>query len=127
MNLRSHGTPLAIVRLPSSQSIPPWATSSSFFSVTRTPFEVSIVCPESCVPADVRTECGWVSIEVEGPLDFGASGVLSSLCAPLADAGISIFAISTFDTDYLLVKLNKLELAEEVLRAAGHVVSRSLP
>jgi hypothetical protein len=72
------------------------------------------------VPADVRCEPGWRALAVKGPLDFGLTGILASIAAPLAEAGISIFAISTFDTDYVLVKAERLDDAVEALRRAGH-------
>lgn len=90
-------------------------------SVTRTNHEVSIVCEEMRVPPDVRAVGAWRVVEVEGPLDFTLVGVLTSLAHPLADAGVSIFAISTFDTDYLLVREAQLAAARRALTDAGHV------
>lgn len=106
---------LAIVRLDVSCDIPLWATSQNFFSITKTHEELSIVCPENCVPPDVKVEKGWGCFKVEGPLDFGLTGILSSLTKPLAQAQISIFALSTFDTDYIMVKKENLEKAKTVL------------
>jgi hypothetical protein len=97
---------------------------TSFYSVTRTPSEVSVVCDEDAAPAGdhVRIETDWRALEVAGPLDFGMVGVMASLTAPLADVDVSVFVISTYDTDYVLVHAAALERAIEALRAAGHAV-----
>ena len=108
---------LAICRMASDQPIPAWAYKDAFFTISRTPDELSIVCSENSVPAGVKAEKGWRSFKVEGPLDFSLTGVLAALARPLADAKISIFAISTFDTDYILVKQEYLEQATKVLSA----------
>ncbi|MBS0652450.1 MAG: ACT domain-containing protein [Verrucomicrobia bacterium] len=107
---------LAVVRLDASSAIPLWATEGKgFFSITKTDDELSVVCSEDNVPQDVKVEKGWKCLKVEGPLDFGLTGILSSLAQPLAEAKISIFAISTFDTDYVMVKKENLQKAIEVL------------
>src|SRR5689334_16436306 len=107
---------LAVVRLNTSSNIPPWAVEKGdFFSITKTSDELSIVCSEDKVPQDVKVEKGWRCLKVEGPLDFGLTGILSSLAQPLAEAKISIFAISTFDTDYIMVKNENLQKAVAVL------------
>jgi uncharacterized protein len=113
---------LAICRLAADAPIPSWVTRRDFFSITWTRDELSIVCAQRDVPADARCERDWRALRVEGPLDFALTGVLASLAAPLADAGIGIFAISTFDTDYLLVKETNLQHATAVLSQAGHQV-----
>ncbi|SPE28283.1 conserved hypothetical protein [Candidatus Sulfopaludibacter sp. SbA3] len=115
-----HAERMAICRLAGGEPVP-WACGG-FYSVTRAARELSIVCVEAGVPAGVRCDRPWRLLEVEGPLDFGLTGVLASLAAPLAEAGVSIFAISTFDTDYLLVKEESLQKAVEALQAAGHKV-----
>lgn len=107
---------LAIVRLNTSSNIPFWAVEGKdFFSITKTKDELSIVCLEDKVPQDVKVEKGWRCLKVEGPLDFGLTGILSSLAQPLAEAQISIFAISTFDTDYIMIKKENLQRAIAVL------------
>ncbi len=88
--------------------------------MTYTTDELSIVCPGSSVPADVRCEKGWVAIKVRGPLDFSLTGILAALASPLAADGIPIFALSTFDTDYVLVKEQDLLRAKKALERAGH-------
>src|SRR6476659_2514424 len=92
----------AVCRLAPGTAIPSWATNGPFASITRTADELSIVCPESSVPDGVQHESDWSCIKIEGPLDFALTGILVSVAAPLAHVGISIFAISTYDTDYLM-------------------------
>jgi hypothetical protein len=99
--------------------VPAWAEGGAFFSATRTRDELSVVCEEAAVPDGVKAEKGWAALRLHGPIPFGTTGVLSSLTAPLAEAGISVFAISTFDTDYLLVKAVSLSGAVAALRKAG--------
>lgn len=111
----------AVCRLEPDAPLPAWA-AAIFFSITRTPDELSIVCPQAAVPNHVRAEAGWRLLKVEGPLDFALTGVLASLANPLAAAHISLFAVSTFNTDYLLVKAESLAQAVRVLRQAGHRV-----
>jgi len=112
---------LAVVRLGPQDDLPDWAHgSSAFFSLTRTAAEVSIVCAAARVPEEIRAERGWALFELQGPIPFGETGVLASFIAPLAAAGISVFALSTFDTDYVLVKAERLAEALAVLNQAGH-------
>jgi hypothetical protein len=115
---------LAICRLAPSAAVPQWATGGGFLSITRTEEELSLVCAESAVPHDAKCERGWRAFKVEGPLDFALTGVLASIAAPLAAARVSIFAVSTFDTDYVLVKEDALDEAVRALTAAGHTVYR---
>jgi hypothetical protein len=112
---------LAICRLGPTDIVPSWA-AGEFVSVTRTESELSIVCAEESAPADVTSNRGWRALRVEGVLDFALTGVLASLAQPLAEAAVSIFAVSTFDTDYVLVKEADLMRATEALSAAGHGV-----
>lgn len=113
---------LAVCRLSPHLEIPAWAAEAPFFSVTRTPNELSIVCPESFVRADTVCEKGWRALGLVGPLDFSLIGILAAITKPLAEADISVFAISTYDTDYLLVREDALERAISTLRRAGHEV-----
>jgi hypothetical protein len=110
--------------LPPGESIPIWASSGEFFSVTQTEDELSVVCDEDLVPDGFPCEPGWRCLKVHGPLEFSMVGVLASLTGPLAEAGISIFAISTYDTDYLLMKGADLELAIAMLSQHGHRILR---
>ncbi len=112
---------LAVCRLGASESIPSWATEGGFFCVARVPDELSIVISEELVPKNVRCETGWVALQLEGPFPFSMTGVLASFLQPLGEAQISIFAISTFDTDYVLIKRGQLEQARAALAAAGHL------
>ncbi len=116
---------LAICRLEPSAEIPTWVLSQSFYTLSRTAEEISVVCPEAAVPDGITCERGWRGLKVAGPLDFSLTGVLAAIAAPLAQAKISIFALSTFDTDYVLVKTEKLELAITALEGAGHKVYRT--
>lgn len=110
----------SICRLEPEADIPPWALAGDFFSITRTKDELSLVCSQEVVPAGVQSETGWRCIMVKGPLGFSITGLLASLATSLAEVGISIFAISTFDTDYLLVKAENLKRAVVKLKEAGH-------
>ncbi len=122
LHLRLLSGNLAVSRLDPQAEIPSWAVASLPFSVTRTQEELSIICPESCVPAGIVCERGWRILQFEGPFDFGAVGVLASVADPLAAAGISILALATYDTDYVLVREALIERAVTVLRTHGHTV-----
>ena len=112
----------AVCRLDKNAPVPDWATQGLFSSITRTARELSVVCPDARVPAGVKKESGWKVLMLEGPLDFSLTGVLASLTGPLARESVSVFALSTYDTDYLLVKQEQLEKAIQVLRAEGYDV-----
>ncbi len=114
----------SICRLPPGQSVPAWAGSTIFSSITRTKDELSIVCPTAQVPAETEAEHGWRLIGFAGPFDFASVGVLASVTEPLARVGISVLAIGTFETDYVLVKTGRLDLAIRTLETAGHLVRR---
>jgi len=115
---------LSVCRLPAGAAAPPWLEDEPFASVTRTPHETSVVCRAAVVPEGVRAEPGWRALRVAGPLDFALTGILLALVAPLAAAGVAVFALSTFDTDYLLVREAALDEALEALMAAGHRIAR---
>lgn len=113
--------PFALCRLPPDQEVPSWALRDrGFLSITYTAEELSVACPSASVPSYVQSDRGWVAIKVEGPLDLSLTGILASLAHPLAEAGIPIFAVSTYDTDYLLVRQERLSQAREVLEDYGH-------
>ncbi|MBS0632564.1 MAG: ACT domain-containing protein [Verrucomicrobia bacterium] len=113
----------AVCRLAPDAALPAWAAGATgFSSITRTADELSVICAESAVPADVKSERGWALLQFVGPFDFGAVGVLASVAQPLAAAQISLLALGTFDTDYVLVKHTSLPAARDVLLAAGHRV-----
>jgi hypothetical protein len=113
---------LAVCRLEPDSEIPAWATDSPFFCVTRTADELSVACPEERVPAGSTCERGWRALELEGPLEFGLTGVLASVVVPLAESEVGILAIATYETDYVLVQESQLDLAAQALRERGHEV-----
>ena len=121
MQLRRLTDVFSVCRLSPKSALPAYS-SDGFFSLTRTSEEVSVVCREQDAPPDCVQERGWRGIQVVGPIPFTMVGVLHSLTAPIAQAGISLFAISTYDTDYLLVKVQDFERAIQVLKAAGHEI-----
>src|SRR5260221_3271689 len=124
----------AICRLDTTAPIPDWAVTGSFLSITRTADELSIVCPQVNVPQNIReiredtdeagpvVEKNWRCFKVAGPLDFALTGIVSSLVGPLARAGITVFAISTYETDYLMVRAASLDHAVRVLALAEHEI-----
>ena len=109
----------AVCRLSPEAAVPGWA-AGPFLNVTLTDDEHAIICPAERVPADVRAERDWRVLKLVGPFPFTAVGVLASLAMPLAEAGISLLSIATYDTDYFLVKRDMFENALAVLAAAGH-------
>ena len=114
---------LAICRLPAGAPVPPWAgRAQRFLTVSRTRDELSLTLDAEVVPADVACARGWRALRVEGPLDLDLVGVLAAIAGPLAEAGVSLFAISTYDTDYVLVKTASLARAVAALERAGHRV-----
>ncbi|HET8970218.1 MAG TPA: ACT domain-containing protein [Candidatus Nanopelagicales bacterium] len=122
MDLQVLADRLCVCRLPTDAPWPAPPADHSFYSVTRTAAEISVVCTEDAAPAGARTETDWRALEVAGPLDFSMVGVMASLTAPLADVDVSVFVVSTYDTDYLLVHAAALERAVAALREAGHQV-----
>jgi hypothetical protein len=111
---------LAVCKLGSDDRIPDWTMQGVFFCVIRARDEVSVVCPEDLVPHRVPAERGWATLKLEGPFPFDLTGVLAAFLDPLAEAKVPIFAISTFNTDYVLVKRENIARAVEALLAAGH-------
>ena len=116
---------LAVCRLPAGAPLPQWASGpwGGLTSVTWTANETSVVCAASAVPPGVKAEAGWRAFVIAGPMQFTLTGVLVSVARPLADAGIGIFAVSTYDTDYVLVKQADLAAATAALSSAGHRIS----
>ncbi len=115
----------AIVGLSPGADIPLWATQGSFFSITRTNDELSIMVEESRVPSEYQSQGGWRVIKVHGPFMLSEVGVLAALVGPLAAARVSVLTIATFDTDYLLVASESLAAAVSALERAGHTFQRS--
>ena len=116
--LRLLAPTFAVCTLPSDAALPD--IEAEFFSITRTANELSLVVPEADIPRDAIAESGWRGLQVQGPLPFDMIGVLANLSAPLARAGISIFALSTYQTDILFVRQDDLDRAQSTLAAAGH-------
>lgn len=112
-----------IARLPAGAPVPAGVLEAAgFVSVSRTADELSIVCPQEAAPPAPKVDGGWRALKLHGPFAFDETGILAALLSPLADARIGIFAVSTFDTDYLLVKAADLPRALATLGAAGHVL-----
>lgn len=114
--------PLAVCRLDPMDTVPGWV-AGDLVSVTRTDAELSIVCAADAVPIGTRVEGPFRALAVRGPLDFSLTGVLASLATPLAEANVPVFVLSTFDTDVVLVPVDRVEAAVQALDRAGHVVS----
>lgn len=110
----------AISRLAASAAVPEWALRGLFFSVTSTGEELSIVCPSAQVPGEIVHENGWACLKLHGPFPFSETGILASFVRPLSERAIPIFAVSTFDTDYVFVKQEWVEKAVQALCDAGH-------
>lgn len=108
-----------IHRLSPEAEIPEHIFQCAFYSISRTDQELSIVCPSSVAVHSETSEAGWSCIKIHGPLDFSLTGILADISGSLARAGIGIFAISTFDTDYILVKADDLEKAKNTLLRAN--------
>lgn len=113
---------LSVFRLNPGEPLPDWVLTGSFYAVTRTPEELSIVCEADRIPEGIPSVAGWRALKVEGPLDFALIGILAGIAGTLADAGISLFAISTFDTDYILVREGDLPRAIQAIRGRGYIV-----
>lgn len=115
----------SVAQIKPNSPIPDWAVSGNTWAVVKTEDELSVVCCEYKVPDGIRSERGWRIIKVVGPLEFSLVGILAGLAGVLAEAGISIFAISTYDTDYVLVKEHQLEAALEACCQSGYIIHRS--
>ena len=112
----------AIVRFAADAPVPDWATNGEFTSITRTADELSVVCAAENLPADVHSSQRWICLKLEGPFPFSMTGVLLSFIEPLSANGVPIFAISTFDTDYVLIQEEFARRALDILRQAGHAL-----
>jgi hypothetical protein len=117
----------AVCRLAPEAVVPVWAWTGEVACVTRTRDELSIVCRADLVPPGVQAEAAWRCLRVKGPLDFALTGVFARLAQPLADAGISLFAVMTYDTDYVRVTEDRLPAALIALRGAGHEIDSGRP
>ena len=113
-------SPYAIVRLEPKTPVPEWAQKGEFTSITSTADELSIVCPTANVPAGIHSPHRWTCLKLEGPFAFSLTGILLSFIQPLSDNAIPIFAVSTYDTDYVLIQEEFSEKALSILQQAGH-------
>jgi len=117
-------TTFTIFRLPADAKIPESALNSPFFSITRTTDELSLLLPDTVEVRNAVREPGWSCFEVNGPLDFGLVGILAEISTALAKADVPLFALSTFETDYILVKREQAQVASDALTAAGFIIDR---
>jgi len=115
----------AIVRMAASDKTPRWATGGPLVSITRTESELSIVCREAVVPAGTHADRGWQCLRLEGPMPLTMVGVAAEFSSILAKVGISVFIVATFDTDYVLIKGDRIDAATKALKSAGHSVQRA--
>ena len=122
LELRTISGRFGICKLQPGDSIPPWAISGKLWSVTRTDAGISVVCSQENIPRGVEAERNWRVLEVVGPLSFEMVGVLLSLATPLAEAGVSIYSVSTFETDLILIREESFETACRALTKAGHKI-----
>lgn len=116
---------MAISRLDAQAPLPAWAVAAPWWSITRTGDELSVVCAEVHVPASVTASRGWLALKFDGPLPLDQTGILASVTAPLAGAHVSVFALATFSTDFVLIPAVQQRAAIDALERAGHAV-RSL-
>jgi uncharacterized protein len=127
LTLLKYPEKLAIVRLGPGAEIPQWAESASLFSVTATATETSLVCATRSVPTKTPSIKPLTAYQVRGPLDPDAVGILAGLLVPLAEAGIPVYTLSTFDTDWVMVRLVDADKAAEAWRRRGHTVTEAVP
>ena len=118
---------MAVCRFEPAAALPDWFDETGFYSITRTQEELTLVCREALVTPGTICESGWRCIRVLGVLDFSEIGIIFTLTRPLAKSGVSVFVISTFDTDYFLVKEKDLTKAIDALAASGHQITGAKP
>jgi len=119
MNLSIIPNKFAICRLDPDRKVPDWALNDIFFNISKTTEEFSVVTLQNSVPLGIKAERDWRIIKVAGPMDLNLTGVLLSIARPLADGQVAIFALSTYDTDYIMVKDTDLEKAKRILIESG--------
>lgn len=123
MKLKLLKATFSVLKLGIAQSIPSWATQSDHFFISKTSDELSIICPQADVPSDIEASTGWRCFRVDGDLEFEQVGVVATLSKPIADAGISLFLVSTHDRDYVLVHADTLQDTIQTYEAAGFVIT----
>jgi hypothetical protein len=126
VKFRMLSSTFAIVRFAPDSAVPEWAMKGEFSSITRTRNELSVVCVAENVPPEIRSELRWICLKLQGPFPFSLTGVLLSFIEPLSSNDIPIFAISTYDTDYVLVPEDNSTKAVEMLVQAGYVMLSNL-
>ena len=122
LSLSSIPERFAVCQIDHQAKIPDWAFVGEFFFVSRTPDELSIICPVQFVPPDIQYVAGWRGLKIEGPFDFNEIGVLAAIAAPLARGDISLLTVSTFDTDYIFLQEAQFETGVDILEAVGHKI-----
>jgi uncharacterized protein len=122
LHLREVEGSYAVVQLKPDAPVPTWAMAGGFWNLSRTPDELSIVCEAALVPTDQVQQGGWSLFMLQGPFEFSLTGILTAVLNPLRDAGIGIFAMSTYDTDWVMVPVDRFDEAVAALRGAGHQV-----
>jgi hypothetical protein len=120
LKLRIVAGQYAVARLPADSSVPAWASGPGFSAVIRADDELTVVCHEDRVPAEIEAECGWICLRTMGPFDFQATGIVRSLVEPLSANGIGVFVVCTFNGEHLLVSAKDSQKAQGLLIAAGH-------
>lgn len=126
LTFRIHDELLAIARLDRTEAVPGWA-EGRYFHIGRTPDELSVVCAQARVPADVRQVRDRVALGIAGVVPMSTVGLLAGLCAALAEVSVPVFVISTYDTDWLLVESARLDVARRALEGLGHRIEGQLP
>ncbi len=114
----------SICQLAWDAPLPEWSQTGELIAMVRTREELSLVCPTHAVPPHIQAQGPWRAIKIRGPLDFSQVGILLTLLTPLAHAAISVFALSTYNTDYVFVPAEHLDTAIQVLKDAGHRIHR---
>lgn len=120
MKLKLDNGKYVVCRLEKNEKIPTWINTEKFYSITKTEDELSIVCLDENIDENIKCEKGWRVLKIQGPLDFSLVGILSKISVILAENNISIFAISTYDTDYILVKEESIEKTIKVMTENGY-------
>jgi hypothetical protein len=113
-----------ICRYENTAPIPDWASDAPMCSITRTKKELTIVCPQNIIPAESDCSGQWRCFRIDGSFELDETGVIASVSVPLAEAGISIYVVSTYDTDYFLIRDCAIENAIAVLTDMGHKITQ---
>jgi uncharacterized protein len=114
----------ALCRLEVNDTVPAWALSSSFYTISKTTDELSVVCETTCVPEGIKFDKGWRLLKIAAVLDLSLTGITAKFSTALANAGVNLCVIATYDTDYIMVKEEKLLVAIEALEHAGFIVNQ---